>query len=192
MDDTVLISNLTPFALWYHLLFICAVCHWFYFVFLTGVGSHLYRDVSGVVLGLTLVHLPQFSAARSPESLSKPCFKFTNVSANWPVPVSVTDVWGTLEPGLALHDKIPLFWDSMIQCLKKCLIIKVDVCFHVELTLYSLKLFPIISQNSLCPGWNRLQRGSCRHFLQKALFLRKWYFFSLISSSKILRTFESQ
>ena len=85
-----------------------------------------------------------------------------------------------------------LFWgDSMIQCLKNCLIIKVDVCFHVELSLYSLKQFPIISQNSLCPGLNRLQRGSGRRFLQKPLFLRKWYFFSLISSSKILRTFES-
>ena len=81
--------------------------------------------------------------------------------------------------------------DSMIQCLKKCLIIKVYVYFHVELSLYSLKQFPIISQNFLCLGWNRLQRGSGHCFLQKALFLRKWYFFSLISSSKILRTFES-
>lgn len=60
-------------------------------------------------LALTPVHLPQWVQCWTPESPSKPCFKFTNISANWPVPASVTDVWGTLAPGLALHDKVPLW-----------------------------------------------------------------------------------
>lgn len=41
---------------------------------------------------------------------------------------------------------------------KISLITKVDMCFHVELSLSSLKQFSKISQNFLYPGWNRLQR----------------------------------
>ena len=104
---------MVPFA--FHLcclpLVLLCISNWSWFTSLQGCQWSR--------LGLTLVHLPQFSAARSPESLSKPCFKFTNVSADWPVPVSVTDVWGTLAPGLALHDKIPLFWGQYDTMSKK-------------------------------------------------------------------------
>ena len=105
--------------------------------------------------------------------------------------MSVTDVWVTLAPGLALHDKIPLFWGQYDTMSKKmsdnkslCVLSCWAILIFLKTVSYNITKFPLSRVKQTTEGVRSL-------LSTKGFVLRKWYFFSLISSSKILRTFES-